>query len=74
VLLIKDINYGYDIQYYYLGRVAEEFHSYDAAEKYYAQSNEKNAKFGRCLGSGCFGLDFPEDTNARLEKIANLRK
>lgn len=73
--LVKECNYGDNLQYYYLGRAAEGMHSYDAAETYYNMSNvASKSLLSRCFGPGCSEYNFPEDVNARLELISELKE
>lgn len=62
---------GSDVGWFYLGRSAEELGHPHAARIYYQRSVEAAAHKGisGCLGVGCCGLDFPEDSLRRLDEL-----
>jgi hypothetical protein len=57
-----------DIDWFYLGRSAEELKLYAAAKSYYAKG--VSAKF-KCneMPAGCDGFSFPRDINVRIDTL-----
>jgi outer membrane protein OmpA-like peptidoglycan-associated protein len=68
-LEVARIGFEEDAGYYYLGQVAENLGSIDAARVYYKLS--LTTQF-HCPTNLCNGLTFPQDANKALERIEKL--
>ena len=69
VLLVIGIGYEQDLNYFYLGRAAEELGSPSAAKVYFKLSKMEKADDHCCVGSSCLGFQFPQDAEVRLSAL-----
>ncbi len=73
-IVITKLNFPRDVNYFYLGRAAEELGYRQAAKIYYQKAIELSTSSKRCgyvFKYQCNGIDVPSEADAGLSRVSN---